>query len=299
MGKTKAGKGKIVARIFLVIGILLSMTAGSGLAYVKHTGDKMLGLMNYDKSNKVSGMDLSKYALDSDTEIVNILLVGADKNLDEQDKDVERRSDSMMIATLDIKHNKLKLTSLMRDMYVDIPGYGGYKLNAAYSFGGIKLLYKTLAKNFGNVIDELGGIEVNLTDSEALNLRQTNYIKRRKYRSVKKGKQIFNGQQALGYCRIRHGKRQPDGHYPGVYTASGKGDDYGRTERQRLTMQAILKKVKQLSPEEMIELAEVIMPNVKTDVDGGYTSQTIRGQSCLVPDLPSNKSALKKFLFKS
>lgn len=55
MGKTKAGKGKIVARIFLVIGILLSMTAGSGLAYVKHTGDKMLGLMNYDKSNKVSG----------------------------------------------------------------------------------------------------------------------------------------------------------------------------------------------------------------------------------------------------
>lgn len=101
-------------------------------------------------------------------------------------------------------------------MYVDIPGYGGYKLNAAYSFGGIKLLYKTLAKNFGikldgyvevnfdafvNVIDELGGIEVNLTDSEALNLRQTNYIKRRKYRSVKKGKQIFNGQQALGYCR--------------------------------------------------------------------------------------------------
>ena len=89
---------------------------------------------------------------------------------------------------------------------------------------------------------------------------------------------------------------------------------------------SILKKVKQLSPEEMIELAEVIMPNVKTDVDerdiysyllavvrmgttkihqfslpieGGYTSQTIRGQSCLVPDLPSNKSALKKFLFKS
>ena len=42
------------------------------------------------------------------------------------------------------KHNKLKLTSLMRDMYVDIPGYGGYKLNAAYSFGGIKLLYNCL-----------------------------------------------------------------------------------------------------------------------------------------------------------
>lgn len=331
----------MVARVFLVIAILISMTVGSVLAYVKFTSDSMLGLMNYDESGTVSKLDLSKYKLDSDTEVVNVLLVGADKNNNEQDKNVERRSDSMMIATLDVKHNKLKITSLMRDMYVQIPGYGGNKLNAAYSFGGIKLLYKTLAQNFGikldgyvevnfdafvNVIDELGGVEVNLTESEAKNLRQTNYIKRRKYRAVKVGKQIFNGYQALGYCRIRHGKRQPDGHYPGVYTASGKGDDYGRTERQRLTMQAVLKKMKQLSAEELLKLAEVIMPNVKTDIskneiysylmtvfrmgttelhqfslpiEGGYTSQTIGGQSCLVPDLPSNKSALKKFIFKS
>lgn len=324
-----------------MIGLLLSVTAGSVLAYVKHTSDTMLGLMNFDKSGTMDDADLSKYKLDSDTDVVNVLLVGADKNNDEQDENVERRSDSMMIATLDVKHNKLKITSLMRDMYVEIPGYGGNKLNAAYSFGGIKLLYKTLAQNFGikldgyvevnfdafvNVIDELGGVEVNLTESEATNLRQTNYIKRRKYRNVKVGKQIFNGYQALGYCRIRHGKRQPDGHYPGVFTASGKGDDYGRTERQRLTIQAILKKMKQLSAQELLNLAEVIMPNVKTDIskddiysylmtvfrmgttklnqfslpiEGGYTSQIIRGQQCLVPDLTTNKSALKKFIFKS
>lgn len=342
MAKKRTGKGKIAVRVFLVIAILISMTTGSAFAYVKYTSDSMLGLMNYDESGSVSDMDLSQYKLDSDTEVVNILLVGTDKNSDEQDvKGAERRSDSMMVATLDVKHNKLKLTSLMRDMYVQIPGYGGNKLNAAYSFGGIKLLYKTLAQNFGikldgyvevnfdafvNVIDELGGVEVNLTKSEAVNLRQTNYIKRRKYRSVKVGKQIFNGYQALGYCRIRHGKRQPDGSYPGVYTASGKGDDYGRTERQRLTIQAILKKVKQLSAEELLKLAEVIMPNIKTDIskqeiysylmtvfrmgttkihqfslpiEGGYTSQKINGGSCLVPDYGANKSALKKFIFKS
>lgn len=341
MAKKSRRKGKIVGRVFLVLGILLSMTAGSSFAYLKHTSDGMLDLMNYDNSGTISDVDLSQYKLDSDTEVVNILLVGADKNNDEQDKDVERRSDSMMIATMDIKHNKLKITSLMRDMYVDIPGYGGNKLNAAYRFGGIKLLYKTLVKNFGikmdgymevnfdafvNVIDEFGGVEVNLTESEAINLRQTNYIKRRKYRAVKPGKQIFNGYQALGYCRIRHGKKQPDGHYPGVYTASGKGDDYGRTERQRLMIQAILKKTRQLSAKELLKLAEVIMPNIKTDIskdevyaylmtvfrmgttklhqfslpiEGGYTSQTIRGQDCLVPDLASNKTALKKFIFKS
>ena len=253
-------KTRRVGRVFLVIGLLLSMTTGSALAYVKYTSDSMLALMNYDKSGSISGLDLSQYQLDSDTDVVNVLLVGADKNNDEQNQNVERRSDSMMIATLDVKHSKLKITSLMRDMYVEIPGYGGNKLNAAYSYGGIKLLYKTLAQNFGikmdgyvevnfdafvNVIDQLGGIEVNLTKSEASNLRTTNYIKRKKYRNVKVGKQTFNGYQALGYCRIRHGKRLPNGRYPGVYTASGKGDDYGRTERQRLTIQAILKKVKQ------------------------------------------------------
>ncbi|MDY3910101.1 MAG: LCP family protein [Eubacterium sp.] len=336
----KKRRGKVVGKVFFVLGLILSISIGSMAATVVHKGDSMLGLINYDEENSLSTMDLSKYKLDKDTEIVNILLVGADKNADEQNqKGAERRSDSMMIATLDIKHSKLKITSLMRDMYVTIPGYGGNKLNAAYSFGGITLLYETIAENFGiqmdgyaevnfdafvNVIDKLGGIEVTLTESEAKNLNDTNYIKRKKYRNLKVGTQVINGYQALGYCRIRHGKRQADGRYPGVYTASGKGDDYGRTERQRLTIQAILKKVKTLSPMELLELAEVILPNIKTDIskkmiytylmtviqmgttelkqfsvpiEGGFTSQTINGGQCLVPDLPANKSALKKFIF--
>lgn len=67
---------------------------------------------------------LLEYDTVSDSDVINILLVGADKNLDEQDsKGAARRSDSMMIATLDMKHKKLKVTSLMRDMYVEIPGY--------------------------------------------------------------------------------------------------------------------------------------------------------------------------------
>lgn len=300
----------------------------------------MLGLMNYD-DNALSTMDMSKYELDKDKEIVNILLVGADKNADEQNKkSAERRSDSMMIATMDIKHGKLKITSLMRDLYVEIPGRGGNKLNAAYSFGGIQLLYETIADNFGiqmdgyaevnfdafvNVIDKLGGVELTLTESEAKHLNDTNYIKRKKYRNVKVGLQKLNGYQTLGYCRIRHGKRQANGKYPGVYTASGKGDDYGRTERQRLTMQAVLKKVKTLSLEELFELAEVILPSITTDIskkmiysylmavikmgttelkqfsipiEGGFTSQMINGGQCLVPDLPANKNALRKFIFQ-
>ncbi|MCH5265461.1 MAG: LCP family protein [Lachnospiraceae bacterium] len=343
MGNTKKkGKGRIVARIFFVIGLIFSVTLGSVAATFVHQTDNMLGLINYNEADSLASVDLSKYQLDSDVDVVNVLLVGADKNLDEQEKDVDRRSDSMMIATLDIKHNKLKITSLMRDLYVEVPGYGHKKLNAAYSLGGIKLLYKTIAQNFGisldgyaevnfdafvNVIDEIGGIEVTLTESEATGLRTTNYIKRRKYRNVKVGKQIFNGYQALGYCRIRHGVRQPDGSYPGVYTASGKGDDYGRVERQRLTMQAILTKVKTLSISELLDLTEVVLPNITTDiskkkiysymmgvvqmgttelhqfsipVEGTFKGENIPGLGdCLVPDLDANKAALKKFIFKS
>lgn len=345
MGKTtkKKSRAKVVGRVFLVLGLIMSMTMGSAAAVLVHKEGTMLDLINYDDQDTLASVDLSKYELDADTDVVNILLVGADKNNDEQDKDVERRSDSMMIATLDVKHSKLKITSLMRDIYVKIPGHGSNKLNAAYSFGGIKLLYKTIAENFGirmdgyaevnfdafvNVIDKLGGVEATLTESEAKNLNNTNYIRRRKYRNVKVGKQVLNGYQALGYCRIRHGKKQANGRYPGVYTASGKGDDYGRTERQRLTMQAILKKVKTLSPEELLKLAEVVLPNITTDISkkkintymmtvvkmgttelnqyvipiqGGYTTQTISGGvgDCLVPDLDANKAALKKFIFKS
>ena len=130
----KKSKGRVVARVFFVIGLIASVSIGSLAATVMHKSDSMLGLINYDKDSSLSEVDLSKYKLDKDTEVVNILLVGADKNNDEQNKkNVERRSDSMMIATIDIKHNKLKVTSLMRDMYVDIPGYGRNKLNAAYS----------------------------------------------------------------------------------------------------------------------------------------------------------------------
>lgn len=338
--KKKTGKKKVVGRVFLVIGILFSMVLGSIAATAQYKLNGSLSLLNFDKKDSLEKVDISKYDTVSDSDIINILLVGADKNLDEQSAgDAARRSDSMMIATLDMKHKKLKVTSLMRDMYVEIPGHGSQKLNAAYSLGGIKLLYETIVKNFGikmdgyaevnfdafvDVINAVGGVEATLTESEATNLNETNYIKRKKFRNVKVGKQVLNGYQALGYCRIRHGKWQ-NGHYPAVLTASGKGDDYGRAERQRLVIQALLKKVKSMSLSKWMELVDIILPNVKTDLDkddiysymlavvqmgttelhqyslpieNGYTSQNIGGQACLVPDIPKNKSALYNFIYK-
>lgn len=338
--KNGKGKRKVVGKIFLVIGIIFSMALGSAAATMQHKFNGSISLLNFDTKDSLDKVDISKYDTVKDSDVINILLVGADKNLDEQDKDgAARRSDSMMIATLDMKNKKLKVTSLMRDMYVPIPGHGSRKLNAAYSLGGIRLLYETIVSNFGikmdgyaevnfdafvEVINAVGGVEATLTESEAVNLNDTNYIKRKKFRNVSVGKQVLNGYQALGYCRIRHGKWK-NGHYPAVLTASGKGDDYGRAERQRLVMQALLKKVKSMSLNQWMELIDIVLPNVTTDLDkddiysymlavvkmgttelnqyslpiqDGYSSQSINGEDCLVPDIPKNKSALQNFIFK-
>ena len=77
--------------------------------------------------------------------ITNILLLGSDA----REAEKESRTDTMMIFTIDTVHNSLKLTSLARDAYVNIPGHGDTKLTHAYYYGGVELLTKTIEENFG------------------------------------------------------------------------------------------------------------------------------------------------------
>jgi len=88
----------------------------------------------------------------TDKNIVNIMLIGQDKRSGEEENS---RSDSMIIATVNKKNNSVKLISLMRDMYVNIPDYGYNKINAAYAFGGMDLL---------------DNITTNLTNTQILSL---------------------------------------------------------------------------------------------------------------------------------
>ena len=264
-------------------------------------------------------LDIPTENLVSSEGIKNILIVGADKR---ESWSESGRSDCVMIGTMDTKHGKLKLTSLMRDMYVDIPNHGKAKFNAAYSYGGIELLYKTIAYNFDiqldgyvlvdfgafkHVIKALGGVEVELTEAEA------NYLIRAyKHGTVTKvvpGKQTLNAQQALAYTRIRQ----------------DAAADFGRTQRQRTVMQSMFTKLKSKSSTRLLELAEEIMPYVTTDlnndqiisymvdavrmgvtdieqyripVDNSFTSQRINNQAVLVPDIDKNKTELHKFVFE-
>ena len=87
-------------------------------------------------------MELVRVA--ADQEIVNIMLVGQDRRQNDSER---QRSDSMILVTLNRRDNTVDLTSFMRDTYVEIPGWGGNRLNAAYVFGGIDLMNETFMQN--------------------------------------------------------------------------------------------------------------------------------------------------------
>lgn len=200
-------------------------------------------------------------------QVINILLIGEEGIYD----DDLGRSDSSMILTINKEQKTLKLTSLMRDILVKIPGYLDNKLNAAYHNGGGKLLTETIEENFGiqidgyvivnfqgfeDIIDELGGVEIDLTEAEASYLNCHNYISKKKYRNVVAGKQVLNGNQALGYCRVRY-----------VISSDHQDGDFGRTERQRRVLLTLFDKYKSLNPVKMVKIAQKLLGYVSTNLD--------------------------------
>lgn len=204
------------------------------------------------------------YRVRKEEEVMNFLLFGL-----EEIKGA-KNTDSMMIVSLDKKEKKIKMTSLMRDSYVEIPGHGSNKLNSAYPKGGLALMVDTIEHNFKvglsgygsvnfeafeKIIDQLGGVEIELSQKEADYLNSTNYISNKKYRNVKAGGNKLNGNQALGYCRVRK-----------VPTIEGVGDDYGRTLRQRKVLNEIFDKYKSANIFQLIQVTKQCLGYITTDL---------------------------------
>lgn len=248
----------------------------------------------------------------TDKDIINILLIGQDKRPGEE----SARSDSMIIATVNKKSNSIKLTSLMRDMYVPIPGYADNKINAAYALGGMDLLTVTVEDNFligidgcvevdflgfEKIIDKIGGVDIELNKDEAYYLSNSSGLR------FTAGINTLTGKTALEYARIR---------YIG-------NDDYERTERQRNVLVAVFNKLKDSGVKTLLELADDILPLVTTNLtssqilslatkvilmnasgiesyripaDGKFVPDTIRDMSVLVPNLLENRELLKEYI---
>lgn len=268
-------------RIVMGILVLVSIAAGFGVAKVQVTINQSLGHIKRSVDTSLDSVDLSGIHVESDDDIVNILLIGNDYRTRDGSQSPALK-DVIMIATMDRKHNTLKLSSIMRDTLVNVAGQDKLmKVNASgkKEYGGIKNLYKTLAQNFNvkvdgyaeigfdafeDTVDAVGGVEVELTDTEVRYLNKTNYIWKKKNRNLKEGKQKLNGDQALAYCRIRKGY---DVIGEPVVTVSGLTDDYGRTWRQRTLLTAVFDKMKSQPISKWIDVANKVLDNVTTDLD--------------------------------
>ena len=198
--------------------------------------------------------------------VYNILLIGEEA----LPQFGGRRSDSMILVSINSKDKKIYMTSLMRDLYVQIPGYSDNKLNAAYAYGGPELLISIIEKNmhvkidgyakvgfdsFEWIVDRLGGVEITLTAQEAEYLRKKDYISNPAYRNVVAGTQLMNGNQVLGYCRVRY-----------VPNINGTANDFGRTERQRIVLTKIFEKYKDKNILSLISIFNDCLPLVETNI---------------------------------
>lgn len=196
---------------------------------------------------------------DQGKDIINIMLVGQDARPGE----AAQRSDAMILMTVNRKTKQIYLTSFLRDQYVQIPGYGNTKLCHAYSYGGMTLMNQTIQNHYGieidgnvtfsfegfeQIIDMLGGVEIELTAKEA---KALNDLVAGKW-SLKEGKQTLTGAQALRYSRLRH-----------------IDSDFQRTERQRKVIMSIIDAYKNCSLSEMMKILEKTMPLITTNITTG------------------------------
>lgn len=248
--------------------------------------------------------------------LVNILLIGQDAREGED----QSRSDSMILCTYNKNTKALTMTSFLRDLYVPIPGHGSNRINAAYTYGGASLLQETISQNFSvvidgcmevdfshfsNIIDSLGGVEIELRQDEAQVINQQTGS------SLAEGINLLNGTQALVYSRIR--SLDVDG-------------DFSRTSRQRKVINALADSLRGTGIREMTPVISKILPMVTTDLsrgqlvlyaveilphlsgmeilsqsipaEGTFTDKTIDGMAVLEADMEAQRQHLRKTLLK-
>lgn len=207
--------------------------------------------------------------LKSDNDVLNIMLFGADKKVDGE---AYGRSDSMILLSINNRTGDLVMTSFLRDLWVEIPGYFPHRLNTSYALGGAELAIETIEYNFGvdidryaivdfdsftNIIDTLGGIDLELTDEEIdyINWQcwKNKQVETRHEITAKAGVVHLNGRQALWYSRDR----------------DSAGSDWDRTNRQRIVLNTIMKDMKQSNLAQIMSIIYQVGTMIETDLDKG------------------------------
>ncbi len=267
----KKGKAKKIIVVIMIIILLLILAAGvyiiSVLSRVHYTREYP------DHTNA----EKNGITLRSENGIENILIFGEDNRKDSE----YGRSDSMIMLTIDKNHKVLKQTSFLRDIYLYIPDHGYNKLNSAFSIGGAKLAAETIEYNFGiriddyitidfnsftDIIDSIGGIDIELTYDEIVYINWQSYKNKQVTVETEIDPDSFiyyinsneenvalvhlNGRQALWYSRDR----------------DSAGSDFDRTKRQRILIDTLFTKLKNSGPIALLKAVYSVSGYLTTDI---------------------------------
>ena len=216
--------------------------------------------------------------------VTTIMLVGQD-NREGESAEQHKLSDSMIMCTINRETKTLTMTSILRDCYVPLPAYAGHgagrnRINVCYALGsqwtgsskgGMEMLALCVEQNFGipidhtievgfdsfeQIIDLLGGVDIELTEAEAKYMTdEIGYVG-----DMEPGYQTLDGLEALAYARIR--KIDADG-------------DFSRTNRQRTIINSLLSKCVKMNLWDLHKLATQILPLITTDMSTDEMSNYI------------------------
>lgn len=315
--KIKKKKGRGLRRVLVILLVLLMLTVTLGYYAI----DKIYEHLHYEETEGL------RYEPLKEDGVTNILLIGNDS----RDGVSGGRSDAMILLSISDKTKSIHMTSLLRDMYVEIPGHKGNRLNAAYSLGGAELLLETIEENldievnryvlvdfqaFANLIDAVGGVELELTNDEVkwvnAYLNEYNIITGKELTTdyldeSASGRMHLNGPQALAYSRNR-----------------SIGNDFGRTERQRKVIEAAVKQIPGAILSDPKGLLGNVLPNLTTNIvptecfglaidaakfliydieqgsipmEGTYKDAVIRDMAVLEVDFEANKEYIRTNIY--
>lgn len=307
----KHKKRKIAGIIILLIVLLIGGIYGS--IWWKFYGDSV-GVVSADKVDPNAKKVKIAKEKRKDKDVYNVLLVGTDS----RDPDADRgRSDSMMMVSFNKKEGKSTAISFLRDSLVDIDGHGKSRLGHTYAYGGVGLTINTINKTYDldiqnyitisfddlvNVIDEIGGVTVFISEEEAAYYRENGMP------DIQAGDVTLTGSQALAHARNRT-----------------LGNDFERTRRQRSVMYGIYRKImEKKDPSALLPLINYAVNHVRTNMsvsemysmakdvlsvddlkmqqtcipqDGTYTDITYEGMQVLKVDFDANKKKIEQLLY--
>jgi LCP family protein required for cell wall assembly len=235
--------------------VVIVFLGALGVIWALNTGKEVLDLAEPDHevvaelTESTGGGDLTFLVVGSDSRegLDDLRFFGRAKG---------ERGDVIMLVRLDRAGGQARLLSVPRDLWVDIPGHGEGKINAAFSYGGPTLMVQTIRENLGievnhyvevdfsgfiALVNQLGGIE--MTFPYAARDMKSGL-------SLDAGTQILDGEQALAYARSRKYEE-----YQGETWVSVDASDLGRAERQQQVVKAILSELK--SPSSIAEAGEI------------------------------------------